>query len=368
MIVTQSSSAVAVGGIPQGAPQSVSVDSGWLLLVYCLRAKSTGTRVQAWRRLQRIGAVLLKNSAYALPNSPESREDFEWVKNEIIGSGGQAMVFIARAPDQATEDEIVEAFRAARTPDYVALAADASRLLHLANSKGANRRRRELTQGARRLRERFDELVRLDFFGAPARDDVARLLARIEDSTGRRRIMPSASRTAAKAADYRGRVWLTRPHPGVDRMSSAWLIRRFIDPEARFVFGDVQTVPDAIPFDTFEAEFGHHGAHCTFETLCDRFAITDPSVLYLGRIVHDLDLKQTTYGEADTATVGRLVEGLRRSGHDDDALLRMGADLFEALYQSLARESGSSASLGRAPAASRRRTRVETRRRKSARS
>src|SRR5262249_36045872 len=136
--------------------------------------------------------------------------------------------------------------------------------------------------------------------------------------------------------NYRDKVWATRPQPGVDRMSSAWLIRRFVDSKARFVFGLPTATPDAIPFDTFDAEFGHHGTHCTFETFCDRFAIGDPAVRHIGRIVHDLDLKETKYNEAETATIGRLVEGLRRAHHDDAVLLQSGIDLFEALYQSLA--------------------------------
>src|SRR5262249_14642305 len=138
------------------------------------------------------------------------------------------------------------------------------------------------------------------------------------------------------ASNYLSKVWVTRPRPGVDRMSSAWLIRRFIDSKARFVFGSPASLPAAIPFDTFEAEFGHHGAHCTFETLCERFAIEDAAVRRIGRIVHDLDLKETTYEEPETATIGRLVEGLRSAQHDDDALLRSGMEMFEALYQSLA--------------------------------
>jgi hypothetical protein len=136
--------------------------------------------------------------------------------------------------------------------------------------------------------------------------------------------------------DYRGRRWLTRPRPGVDRMSSAWLIRRFIDPGAAFMFGEPENAPDAIPFDTFATEFGHHGSNCSFETLCQRFAIDDSAVLQIGRIVHDLDLKESRYQEADAETVGRLVEGLRRAHDDDHTLLRAGMDLFEALYHSIA--------------------------------
>jgi len=156
--------------------------------------------------------------------------------------------------------------------------------------------------------------------------------------------MEPSPATPANAADYRRKVWLTRPRPGVDRMSSAWLIRRFIDPKARFVFGEPARNPHTIPFDTFDAAFGHHGTHCTFETLCERFAITDAAVRYIGRIVHDLDLKESTYGEAETATIGRLVEGLRRAQQEDDALLRSGIEMFEALYQSAAAVARSSRS------------------------
>jgi len=144
-----------------------------------------------------------------------------------------------------------------------------------------------------------------------------------------------SSTATANAADFRGKTWLTRPRPGVDRMSSAWLIRRFIDADATFVFADASTRTDAIPFDTFDAEFGHHGTHCTFETLCERFGIDDAAVRHIGRIVHDLDLKVTTYGEAEAATIGRLVEGLRLAQADDHALLSAGIEMFEAFYRAV---------------------------------
>jgi hypothetical protein len=313
---------------------NVAGSGEWLLLLFFLPAKQAQARVQAWRRLQRIGAVSLKNSAYALPHSSETREDFEWIRNEIVAAGGQAMVLVARAPDRATSDEIVDVFRGARTTDYQALVTAASRMLKKESTRNRSSMGREFTQGLRRLRERFAETVRRDFFGAPYREKAEALLTLLDQRTGRRQIMTPANAPAAPT-QYRGKAWLTRPRPGVDRMSSAWLIRRFIDPDAGFVFADPAKAPDAIPFDTFKAEFGHHGTHCTFETFCDRFAIKDPAVLHIGRIVHDLDLKDTTYGEPETRTIGSLVEGLRRAHQDDAVLLRSGIDMFEALYQSL---------------------------------
>ena len=311
----------------------------WLLLLHFLPSTHAHARVQAWRRLQRVGAVLLKNSAYVLPHSPESREDFEWIKNEIVATGGQAIVMISRAPDQSTSDEIVSAFRAARGRDFETLAAEASRILERSGKRHTGTGRRQLTQRVRRLRERFEDAVRLDFFDAPHREETATLLAKLDQHTGRKPPMAASSATSIDRSQYSGRIWLTRPHPGVDRMSSAWLIRRFIDSNARFVFADPTKQPDAIPFDTFRAEFGHQGSHCTFETLCERFAITDPVARRIGRIVHDLDLKESTYAEPEAPTVGRLVEGLRRVQRDDEALLRSGMDMFEALYQSMASDA-----------------------------
>jgi len=321
-----------------------TINQGWLLLLFFLPSQHAHARVQAWRRLQRLGAVLLKNSGWALPESPESREDFEWIRGEIVAAGGQAIVLAAQAPNRATADDIVGAFRDARTRDFEALAAGAARLVDAAGRKRTHGGRRRLTQGVRRLRERFEEVVRRDFYGAPAQAKVAALLRELDQRMKGTRAMKSDVTARADTADYRRRRWLTRPRPGVDRMSSAWLIRRFIDPDARFVFTDPAKTPNAIPFDTFDAEFGHHGTHCTFETLCDRFGIADPAVQHIGRIVHDLDLKEGTHAEPEAPTIGRLVEGLRRAQREDDALLQSGMEMFEALYQSLATAGPSAAS------------------------
>jgi len=321
-------------------------DREWLLLLYFLPATHAHARVQAWRRLQKVGAVLLKNSAYALPGTSESREDFEWIKHEIVAAGGQAIVLVARAPDSPTFADIVATFRAARARDFETLAGEAARILERVSKTRRDGGRRELTQRVRRLRERFEDAVRLDFFDAPQREQTAALLVKLDQHTGRKPPMAESPKTPVDRAQYKGRLWLTRPHPGVDRMSSAWLIQRVIDSKARFAFGDPGKQPDAIPFDTFQAEFGHHGPHCTFETLCERFAIADPAIQRIGRIVHDLDLKENTYAEPEAATIGRLVDGLRRAGHDDDALLRSGMQLFEALFQSMA---GAAAAVTPAP-------------------
>src|SRR5215510_2304651 len=164
----------------------------WLCLLFLLPAKRAHARVQAWRRLQRAGAVLLKNSAYVLPASAETREDLEWIKQEIVSSGGQAMVLVARAPDTATEDEIVAAFRTARRRDFEELTADARKLMRLGGQRSATSAGREFTQRLRRLRERFEERAAIDFLNAPGRDELAALLDELDRLTGRRRTMTPA--------------------------------------------------------------------------------------------------------------------------------------------------------------------------------
>src|SRR5262245_21583569 len=316
----------------------------WILLIYQLPTRHSPARVKVWRRLQRIGAVVLKNSAWAMPESAEAREDLEWLKAEIVASGGEAMVLVGHAPQPATEDEIVAAFRDARAKDLEALHKDASDLLERwsrrssgRNSKAAGRAKAE-GQALRRIRERARELDRIDFFRSASSDEVAQLVAQLERHARRGQAMKSSTETdgaTLAVKDFKKKVWVTRPRPGVDRMASAWLIRRAIDPNATFVF---RTKPrgSEIPFDMYTGDFGHHGERCTFETLAGRFALREPAVPAIAQIVHDLDMKEARYNRPEGPAVGKLVEGLRQMHKDDGVLLEQGIAMFEALSRSFA--------------------------------
>lgn len=156
-----------------------------------------------------------------------------------------------------------------------------------------------------------------------------------EPSEPKRRGLPSPQRF--DTAEYRNRVWVTRPRPGVDRFASAWLIRRFIDTRAAFVFAaSPDRYPDAVPFDMYQAGgFKHEGDLCTFEVLQERFGIRDVHVRRIAEIVHDVDLKEDRYKSPHAPTVSALVDGLRASIPEDPKLLEQGMVMFEALYQSL---------------------------------
>jgi hypothetical protein len=298
--------------------------------------------VQTWRRLQQLGAVPTKNSVYVLPNDERCREDFEWVRSEIVALGGEATVFAAEALD-AGDDDLIAAFQRARDLDYRALKLDADRMLSAARrqQRGAAVSR-AARRSVRRLRDRFNDIERIDFFRAPGGRDALSSISALERLAARSKEAVAPDGPVLTPAAFKDRRWVTRPRPGVDRMASAWLIRRFIDPNATVSF--VEQPADAdLPFDMYTGEFSHHGTWCTFETLARRFSITDPAVTRIGQIVHDLDMKERRYAPPEAPAVARLVDGFQELYSDDETLLQHGMGMFEALARSFsATESAAS--------------------------
>jgi hypothetical protein len=323
----------------------------WLLLVQQLPARPSNLRVHLWRRLQQVGSVSLRNSIYVLPNTPEAREDFDWIRAEIAGRGGQVSLLAADAVDGYTDDELEGAFRDARTADYVALIGVVSALTRGVNARTLRQRRAPLQRELAKARERFIALRAIDFFGSPRAGEAQNAIERLE----RELVHETGSESMASPLDvraFKARVWVTRPRPGIDRMASAWLIRRYVAPDATFTFGSLPARQGHVPFDMPDVEFGHHGSECTFETLLRKFGIHDPAAVYVGQVVHDLDLKEARYGHPETATLGTLVDGLRESASDDKGLLADGMRLIEALYRSVSHATSEPAakSGGRRPA------------------
>ena len=267
----------------------------------------------------------LKTSGYLLPNRPENWERFEWLATAIRNYKGQASVAQLQALDDLPSEKLVQLFIQARSKDYETLNREAKRLL-----SGSKRQPGELA----RLRRRFQEITAIDFFNSPLRGRVEALLESA-DAIGQSKTIPESGQTIKK--QYRDRVWITRPRPGIDRVSSAWLIRRFIDPKARFIFGnEPKEHTDAIPFDMFQAEgFGHRGDDCTFETLRKEFAIRDPKIRAIAEIIHDADLADEKFGRTEGTGLDRVLIGWAQEGVSDDELLRRGMEMIEGLYQSL---------------------------------
>jgi len=297
----------------------------WLLLVFSLPAKQASQRVEIWRKLKRYGALALRSSGYVLPGSPENLERFQWLAAAIRKYRGQASVVQVRSFDDLPAEKLTSLFAEARSRDYEALMRELKKAL-------ANSRRSALLLP--RLRRRFQEIVAIDFFHSPLQSRVEGLLARA-DTSGSTKLAAAADRRVKK--ECLDRIWVTRPRPGIDRVSSAWLIRRFIDSNGRFVFAnDPGSHEDAIPFDMFQGGgFGHRGEDCTFETLVKEFRIRDAQVRKIAEIVHDADLGDEKFGRAEGVGVDKILIGWAQQGIADDEILRRGMELVEGLYRSV---------------------------------
>jgi hypothetical protein len=295
----------------------------WLLLVFSLPARSASQRVQIWRKLQRYGMLALRSSGHVLPNTAANQERMEWLATAIRAYKGQASVVQVQGFDDHPSERLKQLFVEARSRDYQKLLHEAKRVLALSPSQRPGGR-------LNRIRRRFLELQDIDFFGSPLRNKVENLLAQADTQTAGRK----ANR---KSGEYVNRLWMTRPRPGIDRVSSAWLIRRFIDPKARFVFGaEPGAHADAIPFDMFCPQgFGHRGEDCTFETLRKELSIKDGRVNRIAQIIHDADLGDEKFGRVEGQGLDKVLNGWAKQDLPDDELLQRGMDLIEGLYESL---------------------------------
>jgi len=286
-----------------------------------------------WRRLRSLGAVPLKRSAYLLPDTPDRYEDFQWLAQEIQREGGDATLVRVQQIENMSETDVLRLFHEPRDADYRAMAVRYRKLLQTADRKsaaGGARVRDELG----RLAKEHQRIHEIDFFGAPGGAEVRRL----EEALSMRTRRPESARReeprpTLDLGTLRGRRWVTRPRPQVDRIASAWLIKRFIDPQATFVFADPAAFPaDAIPFDAPNVELSHHGEDCTFETLVKRARLRDRRLVRLAEIVHEADLRDGKYAHDEARGIDAAIRALLAASPDDQQVLAHGSLLFEGLY------------------------------------
>lgn len=310
----------------------------WLLLIHQLPKEPAYLRVKIGRRLAQVGAVALKGSVYALPSTDSAMEDLQWVRQEILQGGGEATVAEAVLVEGLTDAEVEAKFRAASDAGYAGLAKKA-REVTAGTSRGKSLgvdQRAGLTAELGRLERALEELTETDFFHAPGRAAVVALLDGLRARAAPPREKPPP---AAKRPRLAGRTWVTRTGIHVDRIASAWLIRRSIDPRATFKFVPAKGYlprKGELRFDMFEAEYSHQGDRCTFETLIARFALSEPGLRALAEVIHDIDLKDSTFGRPETAGVAAAVAGLCREAGGDEERLRRGSQLFEGLLADFA--------------------------------
>jgi hypothetical protein len=289
-----------------------------LLLLFTLPASQASKRVEVWRKLKRYGALSFRSSGYLLPSTPENRERFEWLSAAIRKYKGQASVAELFSIDDLPPAELKRMFIEARAEDYESLLREL--------------RTKEASSNLPRLRRRLQEVIEIDFFGSPLRSRVETALASLEYPA--RALKPTAKHGKQ---EFVRRRWVTRPRPGIDRVSSAWLISNHIDSEATFVFtNDVHQVPDAVPFDMFNVGgFTHQGDNCTFETLTAEFGLKDRKIKLIAEMIHDADLNDEKYGRIEGIGLDRVLSGWAKQGVADEELLRRGMELIEGLYRGL---------------------------------
>lgn len=296
----------------------------WLLIVFSLAQKSASLRVAVWRKLQKFGALPLGNSGYLLPNQPDNREKLEWLATTIRSRRGDASVVEVRGIDNRPDSALKEQFVAARQREYRELLQEIRRASMTVNATSVR---------VPKLGRRLQEIIARDFFCSPLRKQVEIELDGLRKAPASPR-QPDFLKSSA--ADYKNRLWVTRPRPGVDRVTSAWLIRKFIDSRAKFAFApEDKRPPHAVPFDMYEGGFGHRGENCTFETLMRVFHIRNKRVARMAEIVHDADLFDDKFGRREGFGIDAVMKGWAEEGLRDNELLVRGMQLAEGLYRSV---------------------------------
>ena len=309
----------------------------WLILVHRIPPRPLYLRAKMRQRLADVGAVAVKNSVYLLPHGPDALEDLQWIAQEIVAGGGDAHLFAGDFVDGVAGDAAVAQFRDARNADYDALAADAHAAMKAARSAAAVA---ELGAAHARLLRRLEEIRRIDFFDAERRAAAEEALAAIETRLQKDR--KEETRMLKARPDLRGKTWVTRPGVKVDRMASAWFIRRFVDPKARFRFADPATPKKdgELRFDMVGGDFTHEEDRCTFETLIGRVGLPDKGVRAIAEIVHDLDLKDGKYGRPEAAGVRMMLDGLTARIANDDERIERALVIFDDLHEALGTRKG----------------------------
>jgi hypothetical protein len=300
----------------------------WLFFLFNLPGPRASERVKFWRKLKKFGAIQLKTSAYVLPDNPAHYERFQWLGKEIVDVGGEATLARVAGIEGMPHAAVVSLFNDARSKDYDEVAETLALLIKDQKAHKANPD--AFVNHLQKLKGRFQEIQAIDYFQCSRGEDLQRLIQKADalESPAKK---PAASKRL-QVTDYRGKIWLTRTRPEIDRVGSAWLIRRFIDPEAKFVFGDEVAHPEAIPYDMLDVEFSHHGDHCTFETLIDRFGIRDRAAQRLAELIHDADLEDDKFHRIEGFGVERVFKGWAKKGLTDQEILSQGFECFEGLY------------------------------------
>jgi hypothetical protein len=305
----------------------------WVVFAYSLPSQaSSSPRVTIWRRLRRLGAISPAGGIYVLPARDECIEGFQWLAQEIRETHGEALVMRVEQFEGLTDQQVIAAFQTVRSEDYMEIEAQAT-ALEQTIAQSAPEDRTRLQETLEKLRRRHADIARVDYFENPNGGRVSAQLARIADALVPKHAEPVAVAPVLRAG-YEAVRWVTRPRPHVDRLACAWLIRRFINPQAIIRYA-TQPLPDEIAFDMADAHFGHQGNLCTFETMLRAFGFDDPALQGVAEIVHEIDLRDGIYTRPEIAGIDAILHGWLLSNLTDADREAHGIALFDGLYIAL---------------------------------
>lgn len=318
---------------------------GWLLFFYSVPSKPVSNRMKIWRKLSKAGAVHLKGAVYILPFNDEHYEFLQWLVSEIVGMKGEGAYVKIEKVDTMSDVEIEALFNERQEGEYQAIGKSLDDLETRVSSirKGAKTQDGQgLFEQLAKVEKKYEEALKTDFFssrtGVALRSRVDALNTVIKGLTGPVAKAKPASVSSRKIEAYQGKIWVTRKKPFIDRMASAWLIKKYIDKDAAFAFADEKELETAgknfVAFDVRGGEFTHAGDLCTFEVLLKSFGLKDKVLKKIAEIVHDLDMKDDKYNSAEAKGLEDILTGIRKTAKDDTKALEKGMAVFEMLYVS----------------------------------
>ncbi len=319
----------------------------WLLFFYSIPSRPVASRVKIWRKLIKSGALPFKGAVYILPNDEENYEYFQWLVSEVTSRGGEAAFVRVEEIQPMKDKEIIDLFNEQRERDYRKIETGLEEIQRKIDSirKGSSISQGErLLESFRRQGKQFEEIRKIDFFSTQKGDDLKDRMKIIEPkiiattSPDGKEGHPAIA--AKRVEDYKGKTWVTRKNPFVDRVATAWLIKRFMDKKAVFQFMDEKMMEnlkqDSIAFDVRGGEFTHTGDMCTFEVFVKTFKFKDKTLKKMAEIVHELDVKDDRFQNPESRGIEEILTGIRKTARSDKEILEKGMAIFDMLYTSKA--------------------------------
>ena len=320
---------------------------GWLLFFCSIPSKPVASRMKIWRKLTRAGALPYKGAVYILPDNEENLEYFQWLVSEVVSMEGEGAFAKVKKMETANNEEIIHLFDEQREKEYRRVEKgleEIERKLTGVKKGGTIPSKKSLLKQFSTIMREFGEIKKIDFFSSRGGEVIKRRL-KIMEMEIKRIAGPEIKKQQAvivpkSVKDYKGKTWVTRENPFVDRMASAWLIKRFIDKEAVFQFMKEKEMANLddnmILFDVRGGEFTHVGDMCTFEIILKSFGLKDKGLKKIAELIHEIDLKDGKYDSPEAKGIEEILTGIRKVEKNNTEILEKGMAIFEMFYASRA--------------------------------